>query len=244
MVWIIYLGDRLYDSFRTHTTEWMPPRHRFALRHRIVLWFLLAIAVALLVPFAALLRPREWILGSIVAMGVLLYFLGFRILSGQFKFLPQGFPAKEVTIAVGFTGGVVVASGSLGGISWFSDYGIEAAALLLLALANCLTIAEAEASFDAATDPASFYGGVSVPENRDSARPAGFDHGRFRYLPLPALSLGLLGLLSGSAPTRSIAVVASSILLGWLMLARVSPTWRQPLADATLLAPWVLILFA
>jgi len=243
-VWMVYLADRLHDASGPPPDADTPPRHRFAARHRgLLLAILLAVGTGAALFVLPALERREFLAGFAVAGGTAFYFLAFRIVR---RVIPDRgapdpvasdenpgslVPWKESTIALCFAAGVFVAAGVVPGTP---STIVEAIALFLLFLANCLFISAAEAEHDATRDRTAFF--------------AGDRSGGLLTLPALILAVVLAGVLIwpfAGVDRVSVSLAVSGLaLLGGLPLARRRPHSAQPFADAVLLAPWAILLLA
>lgn len=261
-VWAVYLFDRIYDTRPSVSPPRSTERHRFARRHRRWMAALLVLAVAgglALAPFLLSLLLIEG--AALVGLGVLVYYACFRFvpdrvfprrgtpgLAGRQRSgagdekakeeKPEGMrsavrtprlPWKEAAVATCFTAGVALAAGlsPAEGEALF-----VAAAFWLLALANCLLVARAEAEEDRRGDRAAFFADGKMAEGKWMAA-----------LPvlLPPVFV-LLAALFGA--WRGIDRVLAGTLAGaatGLLLCLAIPASRvravSPFADAVLFLP-------
>ncbi|MDF1740432.1 MAG: hypothetical protein P1U86_14830 [Verrucomicrobiales bacterium] len=225
MVWGIYIFDRIFDSFRFPLIEATPRRHLFAKKGRFVLFGLSAVAMGAAGVF--ILPHVSWdLVEAAIFPGILclLYFVVFRFVKQSSE---NAFPAKELVIGFCFASGVMVASGAR--FPAPPSLMIEAALAALFA-GNCLIIGWAEREYDGELDAAAFYGknraGLLIPKVLFSL----------------AAVLGGLLCLSHSLPFIGGALVVCTVLqLGCRKWA--GTELMQPLADGSLLFPWILLLF-
>lgn len=224
-VWGIYLFDRIFDSFRYPLIELTPRRHVFAKKFRFVLF---GLSSAAFVAAGLFILPHvRWdLVEAAIFPGslCLLYFVVFRFIKRSSAI---AFPAKELVIGFCFASGVMVAAG----IRFSSPPSllIEGALAALFA-GNCLIIGWAEREYDRQLDAAAFYG-----KNR-----AGFRIPTVFFLLAVVLAVWLC--LSHLLPFIGVALIVCSLLqLGCRKWA--GTNLMQPLADGSLLFPWLLLLF-
>ena len=224
-VWGIYLFDRIFDSFRLPIIEATPRRHLFAKKYRFILYFLSGVTVFAGATFI-LPHVTADLFKVAFAPGLLclLYFVIFRFArqSGGLRI-----PAKELVIGFCFASGVMVAAGTH--YTEFSSW-VLGLALAFLFAGHCLVIGSAEQEFDSEMDAASFFG----------------NRGTRDWIPIFLLS-GVLLLALILALWYSVPFVGASLIIGSLLqficFKRAGTDLMQPLADAGLLFPWLLLLF-
>lgn len=224
-VWCIYLLDRLFDAFRTEDPGDLPRRHRFARRN----WRGLA-ALALFSPaiwlafFAPKLPPQTLLIGSGLATLTAIYFVAFR-----FKRRISRFPAKETVIGVCFAVGVLAAAGTAEATAATLLCGLVLAALFT---ANCLVISLAERGYDSVADSAAHF----------AHRPPS---SKLPFALLTGAIVGAILLLSFPAFQKvAVSAIAGAVLTFFVThRSRNSPDTAQPLADAVLLVPWLVLGF-
>lgn len=224
-VWVLYIADRLFDTFRSNDLEKLPPRHRFARRHRRGL---AAVGSILFVSLLTILVPKldREILIAGIALGLLtlFYFLVFRL-----RRTPSRFPAKEFVIGLCFAIGVLIAARQL---EISIPTALHAAALAPLFTANCLAISLAESGYDSVSDPAAHF----------AERPSS------KKLPLALLILSLLAATAllfqtGFQNTAVSAILGAVLTASIVIRTSDNSDWVQPVADAVLLVPWLLIVY-
>ena len=166
--------------------------------------------------------------------GVFLYFGIFRFstdLIGGTKWTMR-FPAKEFTISLFFTIGVLGAAERFpledGKTLENLSLGIS---LFLLVFCNCLLIAFAERDFDQSHDLSSFYGNSTMTADN-------------RLIPLLLGIVILIGVFLAAflaAPGLGIAVVLSSVGLLLVFRSPLGVAFRPAFYDAVLLVPWLFV---
>lgn len=227
-VWVIYLFDRLLDVFRASSPELLPQRHGWARDHFRLMVSLGVIVLGLLV---GLVLPRlekaTIIAGAVPGLMTLLYYVIFRL--RRTVLLPWRLPFKEMTIALCFALGVVVAAtASVIG----RDLPVMSGGLVLLLFGNCLLIARSESTLDARNDPSACFAGTTFAER--SPWP--------EVMSILAMIAVVPLLVSGSYPLSSLAILICSGLT--FLLARsegkVSPVFTQAKADGILMIPLLL----
>jgi hypothetical protein len=227
--WLIYLADRLADTFSLNPAREMSLRHRFCARHRRA-W--IALMVVLTACNAWLLTqhndPRVLKFGAIVAALALLYFL-VNYTAGR---VWRALPLKEVIIGSLFAAGTVTALLPRMQV-------LEGPALLTLVLfgvlcaLNCISIAFWERAIDEAQGRESIAttwpGGVKYPV------PVGI---------CVAVSAVLASRWSVPLALVDSCVALSAVLLAALHALRdlVPRDDRTALADLVLLTPLLMLL--
>lgn len=164
-VWLVYLGDRIFDARRHRSLppKGLAPRHEWARRHPLMLASLAGVAA--LVGAAALpwLETRTLLAGGALALATGIYFGVFR-LSRLHRRMPRRLPTKELGIAFVFTAGVALAAGV--GRPFPAA---TLASLGLLVLGNCLLIARVERGWDRLGDEAAYFAGIGGPNGLPEA---------------------------------------------------------------------------
>lgn len=215
--WLIYLADRVGDSFTIPKGAPMSLRQRAAVAHRPLFAVLLAISIAVVLAASTRLDHRALLAGTVVAVLAAIY-LAVNHFFGE---MWRVFPLKEFAIGTLFAAGTCVAT---------SDAIFSSAALLLFALLcsiNCLSIAFWERDLDLRQGRNSFA--TVFP--------------RLQSLPLWSSSaVSLVALSALMARPRSIPMICLSISSALLALlnvfgARLTRDSRVALADIVLLTP-------
>ncbi|MEM9478947.1 MAG: hypothetical protein AAGA58_04710 [Verrucomicrobiota bacterium] len=248
-VWLIYTADHLWDGLRLTNHDTATHRHRFAANYTLPIFAFFCLGLGILVYL--LLFKAEGVLTTYIDGGrlvippypffLLLMVVGYFI--GRMANVP-GFP-KEVLCGTIFALGVLCPVTVLS--NWIAvqpNAGLvgnlleilkpEIWLFALLCSVNCIAISFWEYDADKDNDPA-------------SAR----RHEQHQQWPRLAILIAgislLFVILESTFSTRVVcaAVALSAILLFALSKfgTRFSPPLNRTLADAALLAPWVLVLF-
>jgi hypothetical protein len=216
--WLIYLADRLADSFSIPTGALESARQRFCARHRRkwVMLIILLTVIGALVAFTSIDRSTLAV-GTATAFAIASY-LGLNHFAGL---IWRKWPLKEVLIGSLFAGGTVVAVHQSA-----PAFVIPVILFGILCSLNCLSISVWERDLDIAQERESFA--TACP--------------RFLWLPrvscwaLAASALLLTTIVQSTSFLFCIAL--SAILLALLHYARVrSRDARVALADIVLLTP-------
>lgn len=230
-VWMIYLFDRLFDVSRSGASDPLTPRHEWARRHRSLLGGLFAAAfVSFLVAVLPRLEGKIIVVGLAIGFFTCLYYVAFRF-SRWYAVLGRVVPFKEITIALCFTGGILLVASpavfTYGLISLVTGYHA-------LFTANCLLIAHAERGIDRVADPAAFFS-----EERPFAPHDGLP-GRGAILAAAGGCATLL--LEGEWLRSSLSLIVCG-LLTWMLAQRGGDddNVTQPLADGIQLFPWMVL---
>ncbi len=227
-VWVIYLFDRLLDVSRAISPELLPQRHGWTRDHFRLIVFLEALALVLLF---ALVLPRlertTVIAGAIPGLLTLLYYLIFRFRRPVST--PRRLPFKEMTIALCFALGIVVAAGE-GVIG--RGFLVLSGGLVLLLLGNCLLIARSESTLDSRNDPSACFANAAPGQRKP----------RPEVMSILAMMTSVPLLISGSFPLSSPALLICSGLT--FLLARsegkAGAAFTQAKADGILMIPLLL----
>jgi hypothetical protein len=220
--WLIYLTDRLADSFNIPPAVPTSARQRFCARHRRS-WLILIILLAMIdlaIAFTSIDRSTL-ALGSIISIAIAAY-LGLNHFAG---FIWHKWPLKEVLIGALFASGTVVA---IRRTEWSFVWPVILFAILCSL--NCFSISAWERDLDIAQQRESFA--TAFP----------------RFLWLPRVSCWTLAtvalLLAAIAPSAPLLCIAlSAVLLALLHYARPrSRDVRVAMADIVLLTPVFLLL--
>jgi hypothetical protein len=226
-VWLAYLADRWFDSWRLLQPEQGLHRHRFVHRHRSVLgglWILvLVVAITQAVIF---LDPVLLHRGFILLACVLVYFAAIHL--GPRK-LRDSIPRELITA-------VILVSGILIFLPTRSMPPAFTGALTGLFTANCVLIGKWEFVSDRAQGISSIV----------QSRPAAAEWARILLLCLVAAGFAAPILTVGTGPPLAwTAISLSGVLL--ILLNRVGRDWNpdtlRPLADLALMTPWLIIGF-
>jgi hypothetical protein len=220
--WLIYLADRVGDSFSIPPGAPISRRQQFARRHRAFLFGLIGIATA--ADLVAILRldRRTAIAGSIVGSGSAVYL----VLNQFFGRTWSTLPVKEIAIGALFAGGVVASFGTTGAhavpFAWFAT----------LCMLNCISIAFWEQQLDAEQQR------ISLATRFSNLRA------------LPSTACVALALIAISCAARSqngivlLTIATSSALLLLLNVFPLQTDKRTALADLVLLTPLLALPFA
>ena len=225
-VWVIYVGDRLLDSFRLKDVEASTPRHRFYLKYRGLFCLLMVMALAVEVYLFLYHVPTGMYHGlGVVAFLVMGYYLVRFVLKGA----PSSGSPREILC------GMIFAIGSMMTVYFYAGDVMDAMfrsphsiAVALLFCGNCAAIAFWEKSSDRANQDQ----GISAMSRRSDL---------MVLLGLLALAAGVMQFLS--YPQYGWAVYTAVFLsaLGLVVLRknedRLSKNALRVLADAVLLTP-------
>lgn len=217
--WLIYLTDRLADSWPLASTAPASARQRFAREHRTL--FVLAIAGAIMADAVAIPHLDRATLhrGAIVGSVLVIYLLLNRFVSSVWRLVP----VKEIVI------GVLFAAGVFASLSGGSGAPLRAAtAFAGLCAINCVSIAFWECELDAAQDRSSIA--TTFPS--------------LKWLPVIACALIAIAAASLSQRLAFICIAMSAALLGIVNLLRIQRDTRTALADLVLLTPLIALPFA
>jgi hypothetical protein len=220
--WLIYLADRLGDSFTVPLGARVSERQQFAQEYRSVLLALIGIAaVADLIAISHLDRLTA-VAGSIVGSASVVYLVANHFFNRLWRLLP----AKEIAVGALFAGGVAAS---------LAPVRLPLAAFVFFAtlcILNCISIAFWERELDANQDRISIA--TRFPQLR--ALP-----------PIACAALALIGLSDVAISNGGVLVVAiatSAALLLLLHLLRLSADTRTAVADLVLLTPFFALPFA
>jgi hypothetical protein len=222
--WLIYLGDRLADTYSLQPGEPRSLRHEFCRNHRPV--WIGALAVIAATDAYLVWRsigPETRFAGLVIGTLALIYLVLNHSLGGAWGRVPL----KELAIGFLFAAGTLVLlfpisqpiAGSLVG---------SGVAFALLGTLNCISIAYWEKELDRAQRKVSF-----------ATRYPGLDRHLGKILGALALSAGLTAIIHREAAPIFACVSVSSLLLGWLNSSggRIGRDQRTALADLVLLTP-------
>ena len=227
-VWIIYLFDRIYDVTRSVAAVPRTRRHEWAGGHRSLLSGLFVAALlSFLIAVLPRLEAKTIVTGLVLGLMTGFYYLVFRF-SRLYARLKGASPFKEITIALCFAGGILLAaeptSFSVGLLPLVAGY-------LSLFTANCLLISRAERGSDLEVDPAAYFS----PSLRGSRLPG--------WGALIAAACGLITLVIEAGWYRtSISLILCGIP-SYLLTRRGGDEDRltQALADGIQLLPWLVL---
>lgn len=222
--WLIYLGDRLADTYALQGGEPRSLRHEFCRNHRLI--WIGALAVIATADASLIWRSIEaetLLAGAVIGVLALLYLVLNHSLGGAWLYLPL----KEIAIGFLFAAGTLVllfpvSPPITGALVW------SGIAFAWLGTFNCISIAYWERELDSAQRKASF--GTRYPS---------LDRHLGKLLSALALSSGVAAIIyRESAPILG-CVSASSFLLALLDLnrGRLGRDQRTALADLVLLTP-------
>ncbi|MFL6526782.1 MAG: hypothetical protein ACJ8IQ_01660 [Chthoniobacterales bacterium] len=218
--WLIYLADRVGDSFTTGPDMQLSKRQRFAQSRRSVL--LVSIGIAALADLIAIAQVDRAtaMAGAVVGAGSVVYLT----LNHFFSRIWSLIPVKEIAVGALFAAGVAASLGITGvPIVPFVLF----AALCVL---NCISIAFWERQLDTEQER------ISIATRFPPLRA------------LPTIGSVVLALISVSciaqAPHILVAIAISSALLLLLSVVRIQSDKRTALADLVLLTPLFVLPFA
>ena len=223
-VWLVYVGDRLLDSFKLDLRQPHTYRHALYARHRraFAFFWLAALGLDGVLVLAGLNR-EDVALGSVILGAVAVYGAGIHLAKRNKVVF-----TKELCVGLVFAFGVTLPV-------WTQAPGPALFVGTLLAAAvfglNCLLIAVWERRADAAQGQVSLA--LAWPWLETLLEPA-------------LLALSLLALMSGLwlPPLLSAALGSSALLLWTLQRSRGLPAeLLRTLVDAALLTPFVCLLF-
>lgn len=227
--WLIYLGDRLADTYSLHPGEPRSLRHEFCRNHRR-LW------IGALVTIAATDACLVWRsiagetlhAGAVIGTLALIYLVFNHSLGGAWRHVPL----KEFAIGFLFAAGTLVLlfrvfSAITGALVW------SAFAFAWLGTFNCISIAFWERELDQAQGKVSF-----------ATRYPSLDRHLRRILNALALASGLAAIIYRDAAPILASVSVSSLLLAWLdsRRERIDRDQRTAMADLVLLTPLLALL--
>jgi hypothetical protein len=227
--WLIYLGDRLADTYPLQPGEPCSLRHEFCRSHRR-LWI---DALALIAATDACLIWRSiagetLLAGAVIGTIALIYLFINHLLGGAWGRVPL----KEFAIGFLFAGGTLVLLFAVfpaitGALIW------SGIAFALLGTFNCISIAYWERELDKAQGKVSF-----------ATRYPRLDRHLGKVLSALAFSSGLAAIIYRQAAPIFACVSVSSLLLAWLNSnrAKIGQDQRTALADLVLLTPFLALL--
>lgn len=212
-VWMIYLADRLADTWGVPPDAAQTARHQFSARHRRLLVPLLAAVVAALTVLTAATLPGRELVGG---LGLLAVAGGYfwRIHRRRRSARGTGWVPKEAFVGAIFAGGTVFSVVWQGGVP-AGIFVMAAAAFAALCFCNCALITQWETGFG--------VGGATTRVGWGCLWLAAF--------------AGALALAAGSAMPLPIGLAA--LVLAWLDSRRASFPREalRVLVDAALLTP-------
>lgn len=226
-VWLAYLADHWFDSWRMKQPEQGAHRHRFVHRHRTVLgvlWILvLVIAIGQAVAF---LDPGTLSRGFFLLVFVLVYFAAIHL--GPRKL--RDFIPREVVTALILVSGILL---------FLPTRSIPLAfigTLAALFAANCMLIGQWESASDQTQ-------GISSLARR---RPGTAEWTRILLLCLVAAGLVAPIVTVGTGPPLAWTAISLAAMLLIILNnggRRWRPDTRRPLADLALMTPWFILGF-
>lgn len=227
--WLIYLGDRLADTYSLQPGEPRSLRHEFCRTHRHLWIGALALIAATDVYLVwRSIGPETRFVGAVIGSLSLIYLILNHLLGGAWGHAPL----KEIAIGFLFAAGTLVLLFPIlrpivGSFVW------SGVAFAFLGTFNCISIAYWEKELDRAQGKASF-----------ATRYPGLDRHLGKLLGTLALSAGLAALVHREAASILVCVSVSSLLLAWLdsNRARIGRDERTALADLVLLTPLLALL--
>jgi hypothetical protein len=222
--WLIYLGDRLADTYSLQEGEPRSLRHEFCRNHRQIWIGALAVITATDAYLVWRSIAGETLFaGAVIGTLALIYLVLNHSLGGAWRHLPL----KELTVGFLFAAGTLVllfpASPAITG-----SLVLSGSAFAWLGTFNCISIAYWERELDQAQRKVSF-----------ATRYPGLDRHLGKLLSTLALSAGGAALVYREAAPILACVSVSALLLGWLDSNRgkISRDQRTALADLVLLTP-------
>ncbi len=227
--WLIYLGDRLADTYSLERGEPRSLRHEFCRTHR-PLWIgaLAVIAATDVYLVWRCIGPETRFVGAVIGSLALIYLVLNHWLSGAWGHAPL----KEFAIGFLFAAGTLVllfpiSQPIVASLVW------SGVAFAFLGTFNCISIAYWEKELDLAQGKASF-----------ATRYPRLDRHLGKLLGILALSAGLAALVHREAAPIFACVSVSSLLLAWLdsNRAKIGRDQRTALADLVLLTPLLALL--
>ncbi len=210
--WLIYLADRLADSFTIPVGAAMSARQRFAVTHRIGLIVAMICCALVLAVSAFSLERRTLAVGALLGVVAVIYLAINQFAARVWRVLP----VKEIVIGCLFAAGTCAAVRNL-------DL-IQAAAFAILCSLNCICIAVWERELD-------------QQQRRDSIATTFPRFIRIPFYGCPALAVAAALLGAGRASMIYIAVSAALLALLNVKGERLSGDVRTALADIVLLSP-------
>lgn len=210
-VWLTYMADRLFDVQQRKPEQLLSLRHRFAAKHRIVLWRIWSVVLIANIALAfTMLQSEQLIHGFYLLAACLIYTLLNQKLSKRF------FP-KEVCVAMIFAGGVLVFLPASG--LWPAG-----GSLALLCLMNCLMIGRKESTVDSALEVRSLSRNlhpsvIGVVALCAFISLSGVPQKLLLSLVIPLLALNCLSIFHKALSTENYRVLADgALLLGLITL--------------------------
>jgi hypothetical protein len=222
--WLIYLGDRLADTYTLQPGEPRSLRHEFCGNHRR-LWLgalaLIAGADSWLIWRS--IAAETFFAGAVIGVLALVYLVLNHSLGGAWWHLPL----KEFAVGFLFAAGTLVLLFSASPVSP-GLLVLSALAFALLGTVNCINIAYWERELDEAQQKVSF-----------ATRYPTLERHLGKVLGALALSAGGAALAYRDAAPIFLCVSVSSLLLAWLNSnrGRIGRNERTALADLVLLTP-------
>ncbi|MFL6584114.1 MAG: hypothetical protein ACJ8KU_06315 [Chthoniobacterales bacterium] len=223
--WLIYLADRLGDSFSVPAGAPVSRRQQFARRHRAFFLIASAIAGALDASAVPRLDSGTLIAGALIGAVSAVYLAVNHFISRLWRVLP----IKEIAIGFLFAAGVRASATGPGA----ARFGYVAAVFAVLCALNCISIAFWERDLDDA-------------QGRGSIATAFPRLGRWPLFACIALSI-ICAALAVASPLRLplLCLAVSSALLALLSADRfvLERDVRTALADVVLLTPLLALPF-
>jgi hypothetical protein len=228
--WLIYLADRLADSYSLQNGGPRSLRHEFCLNHRAI-WIAAMAAIAIVDAYLIWRRvgSEAFLGGSIIGTLAVVYLVLNYSLGRAWLFLPL----KELAIGFLFASGTLVALFSLFHQST-GPFAFSGIAFALLCTLNCISIAFWERELDETQGKVSF-----ATRFRGLARHLG------KISLALALASGVMAVVYRQASPILGCVSLSSLLLALLdaLREKIGRDQRTALADLVLLTPVIALLF-
>ena len=210
--WLIYLADRLADSFSIPAGAAMSARQRYAVTHRSGLIVAMVCCALVLAISALSLERRTLTAGTLLGLVALIYLAINQFVARVWRVMP----VKEMVIGCLFAAGTCAAARDLNLVS--------AAAFAILCSLNCISIAVWERKLD-------------QQQRRDSIATTFPGFTRIPFYGCLALALAVALLCLGWPPMFYIASSAALLALLNVKGGRLTVDARTALADIVLLSP-------
>lgn len=226
-VWLAYLADRWFDSWRLKQPEQGAHRHRFVHRYRAVLGLIWTLVLILAVGQAIVSLDRDTLNRGFILLAFLLaYFAAIHLGPRKLRDLVP----RELVTALVLVSGILIFLPTRSVPLAFSG------ALAALFAANCMLIAQWETASDRAQEVSSLV----------QRRPGVAEWTRILLLSLVAAGIAAPFLTVGTGPAlawTAISLAAMLLIILKNVGRRWSPDTLRPLADLALMTPWLIIGF-